>query len=98
MPLPWTTIFSDRTDADGDFNPCSGWMKAEDVGRMRATFDVRDTTDASGVIKLGYQTANVENAPDAAVVPSAPLNSQTGDGMSYPTGLLAGVLEFEDCA
>lgn len=90
LPMPWTTIFADTNSSDGEFNPCTPWLPAVEIQAVRMTFEVRNTTDSSGVVKPALQTANVENSPDAAVVlPAAnpTRNDLTGDGMSYPNGV-----------
>jgi hypothetical protein len=83
---PWTTLYSDNTSQDGDFSPTGGWQAAADVDQGRCTFEVANTTDASGIIKPGFQTANSENSPDAPSLIGS-VNSKTGDGVSYPTAM-----------
>lgn len=86
IQIPWQTLHSDLTTGDGDFNVVTMYMPSADVVAVRVTFEVQNTTDASAVVKPGYNVANVENAPDApALLPGAGLNSQTGDGVSFPT-------------
>lgn len=82
----WTTIFSDNTASNGDFNAVTGYLPAADVDFLRCTFEVQNSTDASGIIKPGIQTANVENAPDSAATITS-VNTQTGDGTSYATDI-----------
>lgn len=64
----WTTGFSNVSTGDGVFIPTTGWMPAADVGKARCTWEAATEMIANMITKPGYQTANVENAPDGAVV------------------------------
>jgi len=81
--LAWDTLASDVTTSDGLALPVTGWMDTASVKRLRVAFEVAGTTDASGVVKVGIQFANVENAPQTPVVLPNSL-SQTGNGSCYP--------------
>ena len=62
--LPWTTVAVDGTTEV--FIPATGWMDSSDVAKVRTNFEARGFTGLMNVL-VGYQTANVENAPDAHV-------------------------------
>lgn len=78
-----TTVTSSINTGDGVFNPVTGYMNASEVDKLRCTFEVLCASDTSGIIKPGLQTADVENAPDTAVV-IAGTNSETGNGFNFP--------------
>lgn len=79
--LPWTTVFGYTTGATKKFVPATPWMNAAMFKRVRAAFElISSQTNLS--VTFAYQTANVENAPDAAVDVGTAL---TADGMSYGT-------------
>ena len=82
--LPWTLVASDVTTNDGLASPATGWMDANTIRRIRGPFEVAASTDAGGVMKLGIQFANVENAPQTPMVLPYGV-AQTGNGFSYPT-------------
>lgn len=79
---PWTAIQSSTDTGNGEFNPCTGYMKAADLDELRCSFEVANISDPDGVIKPGYQTANEVGAPDAAQV-IANINTKTGNGTSF---------------
>ena len=83
---PWTTIFTDDNTVNGDFNPFSVWLPGIDIDELLFGCEVRNTTDASGIIRLGIQTANVEDTPDTPVIPTVPsnINTLTGNGVLFP--------------
>ncbi len=60
--LGWTTVCVDST-SEVAF-PASGWMSAKDINKYRGSFEARAFSGLMNVA-LGYQTANVENSPDA---------------------------------
>ena len=64
IPLPWTTVCVAGTTVVAI--PATGWGKGPDFGKLRATFEARGFT-GNITVALGYQTANAENSPDAAV-------------------------------
>lgn len=80
-PLPWTTVYAKGTTAV--FLPATGWMEAPRVSKVRATLELA-ASEGDLEVALGYQTANVENAPNTAVLVGS---YQTEDGMLYPGGL-----------
>lgn len=63
MSLPWTMIAAASTVEV--FLPVTGWMRAADVAKVRGSFELRGLTGVISAL-VGYQTANVEDAPDAA--------------------------------
>jgi hypothetical protein len=63
LSLPWTMVAADSTTEV--FLPATGWMQAADVAKIRTNFELRGVTGTINVL-VGYQTANVENSPDAA--------------------------------
>lgn len=81
ISLPWTTVFGFTTAGNKKFIPATPWLNAASVKRLRAAFElISSQTNIS--VTFAYQTANVENAPDAAVDVGVAL---TADGMSYGT-------------
>lgn len=85
IQIPWTTLHSDLTTSNGDYNVVTAYMASADALKVRFTFEVQNSTDASAVVQPGYNLANVENAPDTpAILPGTPA-TQTGDGVCYPT-------------
>ena len=86
LTVGWTVIFSDLTTSNGDFNVVTEWMSAVDVDIVQIWFEVQNTTDASGVIKPAYQTADVENGVDTPTA-IASVNTQTDNGQSYPVNV-----------
>lgn len=81
IPLPWSTLHAFTTVGSKKFMPVTPWINAADVKRLRATFElIQAQTDFR--MSFAYQTANVENAPDAAVEVGS---VQTADGMNYGT-------------
>ena len=79
FPLAWTTICVDSTTAVAF--PASAWMSAQEWAKFRGTMELRGITGLTNVT-LGYQTCNVENAPDTAVpVPGY----QTANGVYFPS-------------
>lgn len=83
---PWTTAFSDDNTNYGDFNLFTAWLPGADIDEILFGGEVRNTTDASGILRLGFQTANVEDAPDNPLIPTVPtsINTQTGNGVLFP--------------
>ena len=61
IPLPLTTVCVDGTAVVAI--PATNWMKAADVAKVRANMELRGITGTNMNVGLGYQTANVENAP-----------------------------------
>ena len=84
--LPWQSIHSDLNTGNGDFNVCTGWLAASDVSIVQIWFEVQNTTDATGVIKPAYQTADVENGVDTPTAITS-VNTQTGAGQSFPANV-----------
>lgn len=79
IPLPWTTVFGFTTGGSKKFIPATPWMNGATVKRVRAAFElIASQTNLS--VTFAYQTANVEDAPDAAVEVGS---AQTTDGMNY---------------
>ncbi len=65
------------------FIALTGFMQAADVAKARCTWEAANETIANMITKPGYQTANVENAADAAAVLGT--DYQTSNGMKYGT-------------
>ena len=91
MQIHWTTVFTESDTAPGDFNPCTQWVSTEDIFMGRMTFEVQNSTDATGVMTPALQVANVPNTisstdswPSGGPDPS--LNTETGNGLSFPNG------------
>ncbi len=81
ITLPWTTVATDSTSVVAI--PATGWMKASDFAKVRATMEMRGITGTNLNVSVGYQTANVENAPGGdAVIGSY----RTTADVFYPTG------------
>lgn len=83
VSFPWTTAFSNVSTGDGVFIALTGFMQAADVAKARCTWEAANETIANMITKPGYQTANVENAADAAAVLGT--DYQTSNGMKYGT-------------
>lgn len=64
IALPWTTVGT--VNANEEALPATGWMRAGDITKVRASFELRGVTGVLNVC-VGYQTANAENSPDAHV-------------------------------
>lgn len=83
--FPWTTLHSDSTSTPGDFNAVTMYSSSAKIKSLRVVFEVQNSTDASAVVQGGYNLCNVESSPDSpSILPGTP-NTQTGDGVSYPT-------------
>ena len=63
ISLPWTVVYANSTSARA--HPASGWMSASLFSKVRGDFEICERISDLDV-SLGYQTANVENSPDAA--------------------------------
>lgn len=83
VSFPWTTAFSNVSTGDGVFIALTGFMQAADVAKARCTWEAANETIANMITKPSYQTANVENAADAAAVLGT--DYQTSNGMKYGT-------------
>jgi hypothetical protein len=81
IPMPWTTVTTKSQTPTTKFYPATPWLPAESVNRARGTFELI-SADANLSVTFGYQTANVENSPDAQVTIGS---AKTSDGMSYGT-------------
>ena len=91
MTLDWTTIFTEKTTEDGDFNAVTLWMEAERFRRLGLTFEVQNSTDTSGVVSPAIQTCNVPDTILTTLILSSgganpTRNDKTGNGMSYTNG------------
>lgn len=64
--LGWTTVAVDGTTEV--FIPATGWGDASEVAKLRGNLELRGLTGSNISVAVGYQTANVENSPDAHVV------------------------------
>lgn len=73
----WNTLICDSTGAT--FWPVTGWMDAKTVGSLVCNFEVR-CLDGDQEVSAAYQTANVENSPDAAQALGSYVNA---NGMTY---------------
>jgi hypothetical protein len=62
--LPFMTVGADTTT--GTPFPMIGWIEADDVARIGFDIELRSKT-GNLEVALGYQTADSENSPDAAV-------------------------------
>ncbi len=77
VPLPWPKLHVDPTTEVAIL--ASAWIPAQELYKFRGNYEILDPT--GGVtVALGYQTANVENAPDAHVVDTT---FQTAAGVSF---------------
>lgn len=77
--LDWATVYANTQSPTKLFIPVTGWLDASTAKYARAVWElVSPMTNIS--VEFGYQTANVENAPDAAVAISGAL---TAAGVSY---------------
>ena len=85
LGFSWTTGFSNLSTGDGVFIPTTAWMQAADVGKARCTWEANSEMAPSMVTRPGYQTANVENSPDAAVALGS--DTQTSSGVKYGTAM-----------
>ena len=77
--LPWTVVYANST-SQRSF-PASGWMSAATFTKVKGDFEVRERISDIEV-SLGYETANVENSPDAAASIGSFVNA---NGVSYGT-------------
>lgn len=86
-PLPWTTVFAKANTPV--FLPATPWMEASRVDKVRATIELA-AREGDLECAFGYQTANVENDPQAGAAVGA---YQDADDVLYPTGMtdLSGV-------
>ncbi len=85
LSFSWTTGFSNSSSVDGVFIPLTGWSQAADVGKARCSWEANSETSGSLVTRPGYQTANVENSPDAAATLGS--DTQTSAGVKYATAM-----------
>jgi hypothetical protein len=89
ISLPWTTVWT-RSGSVVRL-PATPWMSAADIARVRGTFELQ-ARDADLEVAIGYEVADVENAPVAgtAGVSSGPAitayhGGAAGNGMKYPS-------------
>lgn len=85
ISFSWTTGFTNSSAVEGVFIPLTGWSPAADVGKARCSWEANSETSGSTITRPGYQTANVENSPDAATTLGS--DTQTGAGVKYATGM-----------
>lgn len=77
--LGWTVVHANSTTPI--FHPGTEWRDASTITKVRVTQDNRGLV-GSMEIGAAYQTANVENSPDTAVLLDS---TAAADGMVYPT-------------
>ena len=77
--LGWKIVHANSTTAI--FHPDTEWREANAYTKIRVTQDNRGLI---GAMEIGaaYQTANVENSPDTAVLIDS---TAAADGVVYPT-------------
>ena len=79
--LIWSTVFANVQSPTKLFHPATGWLNAAEVKFIKAVWElISPMTNLS--VEFGYQTANVENSPDAAISLGS---AQTAAGLSYGT-------------
>lgn len=75
--LPWTVVYANSTTVRS--HPASGWMPGNLFAKVKGDFEMQERISDLEV-SLGYETANVENNPDA---PASIGSYQTSDGVHY---------------
>jgi hypothetical protein len=78
--LPWTTVWAHGTGVVR--LPASPWMSANEIIRVRGTFELRGR-DGDIEVAIGIELADVENSPTAPTDPT--ITAYANDnGMKYP--------------
>jgi hypothetical protein len=77
--IAWNTIWADST-SQRSF-PVTGWMTAAQFAKVQADFELREL-GPNLQVSVGYETANVENAPDA---PNGIGGFQSTNGVHFAT-------------
>ena len=83
--LPFTTV-NCCSDTTANFIPVTGWMSPAEMQKCKATLEIRARCGAAEVA-VGYQLADVENAPDAGneiLSYTGPAAFRSSAGVHYP--------------
>lgn len=83
--LPWETAMACATSKA--LNPVTQWMDPAEFQKMRATMEIRNRCGANIDVAVGYQLADVENAPlnDFEIESyNGPSGWKSSNGVFYP--------------
>ena len=61
ISLPWESVLACTTTKA--FNPVTQWMDPAEFQKIRATMEIRNRCGSNIEVAVGYQLADVENAP-----------------------------------